>query len=126
MNDALAPYALTFDDRPGYLFAHVQAAAISRESALKYLGEVARRREETGARRVLLVREIPVMLSDSDLFFTTRDFLDMIGSTRIAFVNPYSEIEEGMDFAMTIGLNRGANYRLFSSVEAAEEWLLRD
>jgi hypothetical protein len=119
-------YTLTCEERSGYLYAHVQADTIDRENALEYLRQIAARRASTRARRLLIFREIPVMLSDSDLFFTTREFLEMIGSTRIAFVNPFSEIEDGMNFAMTIGVNRGANYRLFSSAERAEEWLQRD
>lgn len=125
MSQAPTSYRLLFEERSQYLFAHVQAPNITRESAVAYLREVADRRSTTRSTRLLIVRDIPVMLSDSDLFFTTRDFLEMIGSTRTAFVNPYVEIDESMHFAMTIGINRGANYRLFSTVERAETWLLR-
>ena len=125
MTQAPKPYTLTFEERSEYLFARVTADTIDRDTALDYLRKVAARRLQIHARRLMLLREIPVMLPDSDLFFTTQDFLGMIGTTRVAFVNPYAEIDEGMSFAMTIGVNRGADYRLFNSVERAEEWLLK-
>ena len=38
-------------------------------------------------------------------------------------VNP-TKITSEMEFAVMIATNRGANYRLFSSVPEAEEWLM--
>ncbi len=74
---------------------------------------------------LMLERDVPVMLKDVDLFHTTQFFLNLIGGgIRVAFVNPYIQIHEDMDFAITIGTNRGANYRLFDGVIEAEAWLL--
>ncbi len=123
MNDPPKPYTLIFEERPTYLYARVTADTIDRQTALDYLREVAARSDSLQVERLMLDRQIPVMLPDSDLFFTTTDFLEMIGSTKVAFVNPYAAIDGAMDFAMTIGTNRGAQYRLFSDVESAEAWL---
>ena len=117
-------YHLIFEERPQYLYARVTADTITRETAMAYLTEVAARLKASRRKRLMLERCIPVMLSDADLFNTTRDFLEMIGSTKSAFINPYLSIDEAMDFAMTIGNNRGANYRLFNCPILAEEWLL--
>lgn len=118
-----ASYTLTLDERPDYLYAHVRAETIDRYSAMEYLRTIAERRKSTRLRRLMLVREIPVMLPDSDLFFTTRDFNEMIGPTRLAVVNPFATNDDGLGFAMTIAANRGADYRVFSSVDRAEVWL---
>lgn len=126
MSDSATPYDLTFEVREHYLYVCVKAPSIDRESALAYLTEIAQRRASVKSRRLMIVRDIPVMLSDSDLFFTTRDFLEMIGTTKVAFVNPHASIEDGMNFAMTIGINRGANYHLFGNTDSAERWLLKD
>jgi hypothetical protein len=40
-------------------------------------------------------------------------------------VNRHAKIHDEMNFAMTIGTNRGANYRLFDNVEEADAWLSR-
>ena len=124
MNDTGNPYQLTFEQRPGYIFARVRAATISRAAATRYLTEVAEYCAATGAKRLMLERDIPVMLPDSDLFFTTQDFLAMIGPLKVAFVNPHLSIEKEMEFAITIGTNRGANYNLFHSEAQAERWLM--
>lgn len=117
-------YRLTFEERPEYLYACIVSKTVDREMALEYLSLVAQKCSELRTRRLMLHRDIPVMLPDSDLFFTTKDFLEMIGGTRTAFVNPHQKIAEGMEFAITIGNNRGANYRVFDNDTAAEDWLI--
>jgi hypothetical protein len=116
-------FDLIFEERSGYLYACVTAGSIDRAAALEYLAEVAERVKSSGADRLMLERDIPVMLTPTDLFFTAQDFLDMIGRTRVAFVNRHASIHDEMQFAMMIGTNRGANYRLFRNVDEAEEWL---
>jgi hypothetical protein len=123
MTTPTKPFELTFEDRTSYLYARVNAETIDRPNALKYLKEVADRCNDTGCERLMLCRDIPVMLSDADLFFTTTDFLKMIGTTRVAFVNPHAEIAKEMDFAILIGSNRGGNYKLFNNEFEAETWL---
>ncbi len=124
MNDDACTYSLTFEQRDGYTYSCVSAPAIDRRSAIKYLREVAAHCTAANSSRLMLVRDIPVMLPDADLFFTTKDFLSMIGSTRVAFVNPHVKIEKEMEFAIMIGTNRGANYQLFDNAASAEAWLL--
>ena len=126
MSVTARPYELTFEHRPHYLFVRVTAPDIDREIAIDYLTEVARRFAAAGTGRLMLVRDIPVMLRDSDLFFTAKDFLRMIGHTTVAFVNPHAEIADGMQFAVMIGNNRGAKYNVFANEIDAEAWLLKD
>ena len=126
MNDPTKPYELLFNERAGYLRAKVSAETIDRPTAIAYLTQVAERSRATAFTRVMLIRDIPVMLADSDLFFTTTDFLKMIGDTKVAFVNPYLTIELEMDFAILIGKNRGGDLQLFNNEISAEEWLLGD
>lgn len=117
-------YKLEFEERAGYLFTRVSAETIKRDSAIAYLTEIAGKCKEVKAKRLMLVRNIPMMLPDADLFFTTNDFLKMIGETRVAYVNPHDAISEEMDFAILIGVNRGGDYSLFNSEKEAERWLL--
>ena len=116
-------YELTFDSRPEYLYALIKCDRMDRNIALEYLTKVAEKVSELKQEKLMLVRDVPVMLPDSDLFFTTQYFLDRIGRTKVAFVNPHAVIEEDMKFAIVIGTNRGANYELFREISEAEEWL---
>lgn len=124
--ESAEPYKLSFEERPDYLYARIEAESIDRTTALSYLSEVARYCARIDAKRLLIHRDIPVMLPDADLFNTTTDFLEMVRGTRAAFVNPYQDLTEALDFAMVVGLNRGADYKLFNSIEDAEKWLLED
>lgn len=124
MSELSQPYELTFEMRQGYLHARIRSESMDQPTALEYLRIVAERCTEEKAERLMLERDVPVMLKDVDLFYTTQYFLDLIRGTRVAFVNPYIEIQDDMDFAITIGTNRGADYRLFNGVVEAEAWLL--
>ena len=118
------PYELTFEPRSHYLYVHIKADTITREIALAYLREIADECGRLGYHRLMIHRDVPVMLSDPDIFFTTNDFLEMVPSVRVAFVNPYTTHEAGMKFAVLVGTNRGAKFQAHSTVEAAEQWLL--
>lgn len=118
-------YTLTLDERPGYLYAHVKAPIITEEIAMGYLKEVAARCVELGSERLLIHRDIPEMLPDGALFFVAVDFQKMISGIRTAFVNPHLTNDEALDFAVRVGLNRGADYATFNNDTDAEAWLMR-
>jgi hypothetical protein len=116
-------YELSFEERPDYLYVLVKADTIDITRAKSYLSEVARKSKELGIKRVLLERDIPVILRDSELFFATNYFLGLMKGKRVAFVNPHNSIDQDMDFAILVAKNRGASHRLCRTIEAAERWL---
>jgi hypothetical protein len=124
MSDTGGTYQLSFEQRPGYLYARVSASSIDRQSALQYLGEVAAKCRELDCDRLILERDIPVMLTDADLFFTTQDFLSMMAGKRVAFVNPHATIDDEMRFAILIGTNRGARFTVHTDIDEAERAVL--
>lgn len=124
MNDPCTSYELTFDPHPHYLRAHITAETVTRETALSYLQEIAHECERLNYRRILIERDVPVMLPDLELFQTTNDFFDRVEYVRIAVVNQYVSHQAAMRFAMLIGTNRGAKIKVFTTVWEAEEWLL--
>lgn len=123
MNPHARIYDLTFEERPGYLIARIASQTVYAEMAREYLKEIADKAIAKKYDRIIIERKIPVMLSDVDLYETTKYFLELINSRRVAFVNPYAQIKKDMEFAILIGKNRGANYRLFDNVPAAARWL---
>lgn len=125
MSPSAESYELTFEGRPQYLFAHIKCDSISSEIALNYLREIVDKSVELGQTRILIDREIPEILSDSSLFFTTNEFVKMSGEgTRVAFVNRFQDNSDYMEFAMVISRNRGAKFDLFNNITDAEAWLL--
>ena len=116
-------YTLTFAEQPEHLHAVIRCETMDRDIALAYLREVANKCNELRCRRLIVERDVPVMLPDSDLFFTTDDFMRMVPRVRVAFVNPYAQLQDQMDFAILIGTNRGAQFSVHATVAAAEKWL---
>jgi hypothetical protein len=119
------PYLLTFTEHPEYLYVKLTGDTISAEIIRDYIGEIVARCNATGKHRILLYRDIPALLSGGEVFHSVNESLDALRGKKLALVNPHSAIEAGIDFGMTVGQNRGGNYRSFKTVEDAEAWLLR-
>jgi hypothetical protein len=92
--------------------------------AREYLTEVGEKCTELDCTSVLIERDVPVMLPVGDLLFATDFFRQLMKGRRVAFVNPHERIQTDMQVAIIMGTNRGADYHLFPTVEAAEKWLL--
>jgi hypothetical protein len=117
-------YQLTFEERPGYLYANVTATNITTELARSYLAEVAARCRESHHTRLILKRDIPAMLETGDLFFTSGYFSTIMLGITVAFVNPHANVKNDFDFAITVSQNRGALFSVHATVTDAEQWLL--
>jgi uncharacterized protein (DUF779 family) len=124
MDEPNEPYRLRFEERPQYLYVRVSADTIDRASALSYLDKVAKKCADIGARKMMIVRDIRPILSDTDVFFTTQDFLNMTKGVRVAFVNPYFENSEHMKFAVRVATNRGGRFSVHNTEAEAERALL--
>ena len=59
MADPTRPYELTFDAREHYLYVHIHADAITRETVLAYLTEIAEECARLEYRRLMIHREVP-------------------------------------------------------------------
>lgn len=124
MTNSKQPFELRFEERPGYLYAYAKAETLTEKSALAYFREILDEAVRLGQTQLMVERDIPVMLAAGTLFFTTTEFTEMIQGMRVVFVNPYAELDDDMNFAITIATNRGADYTVVRNVEAAEKWLL--
>lgn len=120
------PYLLTFSEHPEYLYANLTGDAISAEIIRGYIGEIVARCSETGKHRILLYRDIPAVLTEGEVFHSVNESLDALIGKKLALVNPHAAIQPGIEFGMTVGQNRGGNYRSFTTVADAEAWLLKD
>lgn len=118
-------YELKFEERPEYLLAEVTSETMNAEIARHYLTRIAEKCRDIDADHVMIIRNVPVMLADGDLFDTTNFFRELMRGIRVSFVNPHTAIEDDMEFAIRIGTNRGALYSLCNTIEEAEKWLLQ-
>ena len=125
MNDLTKPYLLIFETRPQYLYARVTSETISPEMVVEYLHEVTDKCRKLAHKRLLVERDIPTTLSESDIFFTGNEFSNMgIDGMQIAFVDERAANTDHLEFAMLVANNRGGHVELFHNVPDAENWLV--
>jgi len=118
-------YTLTFEPRGGYLFASVRAPRIDREIALGYLREAVDECRRLGFDRLLIYREIPETLPPITAFGVGEAFGRMSKGIRTAFVvELHPRIHEELEFKTLVARNRGSLTLAFTTIEAAEGWLL--
>lgn len=117
-------YQLKLTVYPEYLYADLKSDTISIEIIRDYVAEIVAKCDETGLRRILLYRDIPAVLSGVDVFHSVNESLVAFSGKKLALVNPHDAIRNDVEFGMTVGQNRGGNYRSFKTVEEAETWLL--
>lgn len=124
MNEPTKPYELIFETRPQYLYARVTSETISPAMVVDYLHRVTERCHELEQTRLMIERDIPATLSETDIFFTGTEFSQMgIERLRIAFVDERAGNTDHLEFAMLVANNRGAHVELFHNVADAESWL---
>jgi len=124
MTDPAKPYTIAFEVRPGYLYVDLKGDVISTDVIRSYVADVLEECERSGMRRIMLYRDIPVILSEAEMFYTVNESLEALRGKKVALVNPHDELQKELDFGMTVGSNRGGQYGSFIDIDDAEKWLL--
>jgi hypothetical protein len=114
-------YELGFDKRDDYLLVTLKAEKINHRTVLDYLGEIADRCASTRLRKMVIDRDIPMMLSDEEMLDSWGVFLQMRPRMRIAFVNRHPDIAEPIRRLIS-GIQDGAA-RYFEDLASAEAWI---
>jgi hypothetical protein len=116
-------YRLTFEERPAYLYARIEATLINRDMVMAYLDEIADKCQSSKYDRLMVDRDIPEMLDDTAIYFIANEFIEKIPGIKTAIVNPYEDNADALKFAMMVVKNRGARFESFTNPEDAEVWL---
>lgn len=120
-------YELRFEDRGRYIFAHIKGNRGTLEIATAYWTEIAQEAIRTGLKRLLVIEDIPEMISIAEVHQLVTGLADLpIKDVRIAFVDLYAEHSSLNEFGILVGENRGFTVRSFDTEELAEAWLLED
>lgn len=121
------PYSLTFEDRPGYLYAYVEGVEDSYRISNAYWREIS---GEIAARRigkVLIDENITGNGTIADAFQFASEIPNMgFGRTRIAFVDRHLEQDDVNRFGELVALNRGVNCKVFNAIDEAVVWLVQE
>src|SRR5688572_4579771 len=73
MFDQPGPYNLIFDKRSGYLYAKISAGTIDSRTSTAYITEIAYICKDLGYDRLMIERDIPVMLPVGSLYFAAKE-----------------------------------------------------
>ena len=118
-------YKLTFTQKPAYLHA-VVTGENSKDTAVRYLEEVQRECAARNCVRLLIEERLEgPRLGTTSVFEIAAERSETAQGhfKAIAYVDVNAE-GNLMQFAETVAVNRGLPLRVFSSVAAAENWLL--
>jgi hypothetical protein len=125
MRDSGNPYELTLEERPGYLYAHIKADTMTTEMSAAYLSEIVDKCAALGLKKVLIYREVPYIINSAvSIYYSMQEEIQLLKGLTLAVVTPFPATEEGLNFAILVSNNRGADFKLHPTIEAAEEWLL--
>ena len=116
-------YELVIEQRPDYLKVTLRAEQLTLDAAQEYFRRVGEAAEKAGCTRIMIERDVPKTLDYTDYVLSADAFISGLLRKRVAFVNRHPAIHEDLRFAIMTSNNRGANYGLFDTIEAAEEWL---
>lgn len=117
------PYRLTFEVRPGYLYAYVEGEADSYDISMAYWREMADETARLGIENLLVDENIIDVVSELDAYRLASDIAKM-GFGRVAFYDRHLSHQEVNAFAELVAVNRGGNGRVFNDIDAATAWLL--
>jgi hypothetical protein len=120
-------YKLTVEERPAYLHAKVVGERTA-DNLLRFLQETYAACVKSGRSALLLDIQLSGPSLDTATIYNviSQRIMDARKLHKIAYLQPDLDDPAMPYFAETVALNRGANVRLFQSVEAAEEWLSED
>jgi len=122
MKTSSIPYDLTLEERQGYLYACIKVTELDRNIALDCLAEIVARCADIRCKRMLVERDAPAGLDDTDFLISMTDLVRMSAGVKIAFVNKHVN----RDPLSGNGMNgHAADYKHFRATKPAETWLMR-
>jgi hypothetical protein len=122
-NDELLPLELTFEERPGYLYARATALRTNLATAEHYLMRIAERCHEIKCDKVLIYRDIADVLETASMYKVASHVPAALPGVKVAFVNPYDTNQTNMEFGRNIVAKEGGMIGLFKTEAEAIKWL---
>lgn len=124
MSNIQPNYKLTFEVRDAYVYARIEAPAIDRTTSLEYLSEISLKCADLRMKKLLLERDIPVILDDSGMDSIIGEYIRLSTGVTIALVNRYADLNGSTEYIIERLNARGAHFKYFDNVDAAEKWLV--
>ena len=121
----LKPYELTFESRPGYLFAEIAYEKFNDTVAFDYMTEIAEKCRELNVARLLIERSGCEINSNIDSHRAVASFADMAPEgLAIAVVDTNESNRRRIDFGARTAEKNTITIRVFNNLADAESWLI--
>lgn len=115
---------VSFEKRPQYVFTHLKAASAAQVLTLTFLAESAALCSEHKTRNLMLLREIPDVLTDTTAFFTAVRAAEILGKIKFAVVDRDPGHSRAMKLLEQVLTSHGVVSRSFKNEPDSEDWLL--
>ena len=124
VKDKVVHNEVRFENREGYLFAHITGRGEALETTRANWRRIAEECKRRGMAKVMIFEEIEGELPFMEQY-AFADGLHQLGFDDLiaAFVDAKPEQFINNKFAEDVAVNRGARGRMFATVEEAEAWL---
>jgi hypothetical protein len=124
----ISPYNLTFEQKPGYLFASVTGDTDSMEISQRYWTEIAAEIEKSQPKKLMVWESFNTNISTQELFTLVSEIckFQQFLHIRVAFVDEHLDQYDRNKLGEMIATNRGFCCRVFTSIHETEHWLLKD
>jgi hypothetical protein len=127
-SDGGKEYTITFELRPGYLYAYVKGDADSYYISHAYWSDVSVECAKHQVKKLLVEEDLAKPINSVSEVFqgaAERAFMGLSG-LKIAFVDRHPDHREQNLFGELVATNRGLFCKVFDDVQEGEKWLISD
>jgi len=118
-------YKLTFEDRGPYLYVRLEAEVITLGTAVSYLNEVMGRLRGSAYRKLLLIRDTPMHMTERQFKITAAVLINLLPSNvRFALVDLSPSFKILAQVMAQCAAEKDRQVKVFNDLSVAEKWLL--
>lgn len=119
-------YRLSFEDRDTYLYAHLMGED-SFAASLSYWNEIADKVMALNCRKLLIHEDLTGEVAESEMHDIIMDLMPSgLLDIKIAFFDENIDDTPMNALGLSLATNKGANAKIFDSLEAAKQWITQD
>lgn len=115
-------FRIEFEQRDVYLYVHLTGED-SFSSSLSYWRSIADKVKSLELNRVLVHENLTGNISEGEIFDVMMNILPDSNGIKVAFFDENQADHDINDLGQLIANNRGADIRIFQSLETAEKWI---
>jgi len=119
-------YQLTFEDRDAYLYARLNGED-SFAASLSYWNEIADKVKALGYQKLLIHEDLAGEVVESEMHEIIMDLMPSgLLDVQIAFFDENLNDASINALGQSLAVNKGANVKIFDSLNAAQDWITQD